>query len=265
MVIDTGAYPGIGGMLFSMIEGLLPGPYKIGALEFQFTAVVTNKASYVAYRGPWAAETFVRERIIDLVARELGIEPLEIRLRNVVTRDEPPLTMITGRSLVGITVRESLERMAELVDLPGFPAPSGRRPEREGRYLGIGIASYIEAAPGPRAVAASRSAPSDADASRGGRHACCVFTRQMPHGQSHETTLAQIAADQFGVAFEYVRVVVGDSDASRSASLPAAAGLPPWPAAPLSTPLGLAAPRCSRSPPISSRPPPRTCGVGRRG
>ena len=72
MIIDTGGYPGLGSGLPFMIEAMLPSAYKIGALEFQFTAVVTNKAPYVAYRGPWAAETFVRERIIDLVARDIG-------------------------------------------------------------------------------------------------------------------------------------------------------------------------------------------------
>ena len=109
---------------------------------------MTNKAQYVAYRGPWAAETFTRERLLDIVAHEVGIEPLELRLRNVVTRGEPPLAMITGRSLVGVTARESLERMAEIVDLPAFRARQTAAPS-EGRYLGLGVATFIEAAPGP--------------------------------------------------------------------------------------------------------------------
>ena len=71
-------------------QAMLPGPYKIAALGFESTAVVTNKATYVAYRGPWAAETFVRERVIDLIAKELGLDPLEIRLRNVAPRTSPP-------------------------------------------------------------------------------------------------------------------------------------------------------------------------------
>ena len=111
MTTDAGAYPGIGSMMGALIESMTPGPYKIGALGFERRAVITNKASYVAYRGPWAAETFLRERTIDLVARELGMEPLEIRRLNVATRDEPPLAMVTGRSLAGITVKESLDRL----------------------------------------------------------------------------------------------------------------------------------------------------------
>ena len=210
MTIDTGAYPGIGGMLPTVIELMLPGPYKIDALEFQFTAVITNKASYVAYRGPWAVETFVRERVIDLVARELGKEPLEIRLRNVVRTEGQPARMITGRSLAGLTVDESLRRIAQMVDLPAF-----RRRQLEaraaGRYIGIGVASYIEAAPGTR----SGDQPLGSEQMR--MHldddgTLVVLTGQMPHGQGHETTLAQIAADEFGVPFDAVRVVFGDSD-----------------------------------------------------
>ncbi|MGA8015893.1 MAG: xanthine dehydrogenase family protein molybdopterin-binding subunit [Candidatus Dormiibacterota bacterium] len=210
MLMDAGSYPGIGGMLGTMIRDLLPGPYRIGALAFEATAVVTNKASYIAYRGPWAAETWVRERTIDLVARELGREPLEIRLRNVVTRDQPPLTMVTGRSLAGVTARESLERMAALVDLPGFRRRQQAARER-GRHLGIGIATYIEAAPGPRAGATEPLGAERVRMRLEQDGTVLLFTPQMPHGQGHETTLAQVAADQLGVAFEDVRVVTGDS------------------------------------------------------
>src|SRR6201997_2771064 len=114
MVIDTGAYPVMGTMVPGIVEGMLPGPYKLAALGFESTAVITNKASYVASRGPWASETFVRERVLDLLPRDLGLDPLEIRLRNVAPRTSPPLAMITGRPLVGVTTQESLERVAQL-------------------------------------------------------------------------------------------------------------------------------------------------------
>ncbi|MGH7732877.1 MAG: xanthine dehydrogenase family protein molybdopterin-binding subunit, partial [Gemmatimonadales bacterium] len=103
MVIDNGAYPVMGTMVPAIVEAMLPGPYKMAALGFESTVVVTNKASYVAYRGPWASETFVRERVLDLLARDLGLDPLEVRLRNVAPRTDPPLTMVTGRPLVGVT------------------------------------------------------------------------------------------------------------------------------------------------------------------
>src|SRR5262245_10046432 len=120
MVVDTGAYPGLGLTVPDTLQAMLPGPYKLAALGFESIAAFTNKASYVAYRGPWASETFVRERVLDLIAKDLGLDPLEIRLRNVAPRTDPPALMITGRSLVGVTTTESLERLAELVDFPAF-------------------------------------------------------------------------------------------------------------------------------------------------
>jgi carbon-monoxide dehydrogenase large subunit len=210
MVMDTGAYPGLGAGLPHFIGAMLPGPYRVEALQFEFTSVVTNKASYVAYRGPWAAETFVRERAIDLVARQLGKEPIEVRLRNVVADGDQPASMVTGRSLAGINISQALETLSEAVALSDF-----RRRQAEarvhGRHLGIGIAAYIEPAPGPK----MGDAPLGAERMRMQLETdgtLVVFTGQMPHGQGHETTLAQIAADEFGVAFEDVRVVFGDSD-----------------------------------------------------
>jgi aerobic carbon-monoxide dehydrogenase large subunit len=213
MVVDTGAYPVMGTMVAGIIEMMLPGPYKLAALGFESTAVTTNKASYIAYRGPWASETFVRERVLDLLAKDLGLDPLEIRLRNLAPRTDPPFTMITGRPLAGVTARESLERIAEVVDIPAFRRRQAEERAR-GRYLGIGLATFIEAAPGPRSSEAP-SGPMGMEFMRltlADDGVVTLFTGQMPHGQSHQTTLAQIAADEFGVPFEQVRVVVGDSD-----------------------------------------------------
>src|SRR5262249_51780026 len=120
MVLDIGAYPSLGVTVPGTVEEMLPGPSKVAALGFESTAVTTNKASYVAYRGPWASETFMRERILDLIAKDLGLDPLEIRLRNVAPRTDPPAVMITGRPLAGVTTKESLERIAQLVDFPAF-------------------------------------------------------------------------------------------------------------------------------------------------
>ena len=213
MTIDTGAYPGMGGLLPAMVQSMVPGPYKIGALSFKSAAIITNKATYVAYRGPWASETWVRERVIDLIARDLGLEPLAVRTRNVVTRDEPPLEMVTGRSLVGVTARESLERVSAMINLETFRQRQAEARE-QGRYLGLGVATYIEAAPGPRTPEGGGiMGPEQMRLRLEDDGTVSLFTSQMPHGQSHQTTLAQIAADEFGVPFDQVRVVVGDSSA----------------------------------------------------
>jgi aerobic carbon-monoxide dehydrogenase large subunit len=213
MVVDTGSYPGMGAMVPATVEAMFPGPYKLAAFGFESTAVTTNKACYVAYRGPWASETFVRERVLDLIARDLGLDPLEIRLRNAAPRTDPPACMITGRPLAGITTRESLQRLAQIVDFPSFRRRQAEA-RAQGRYLGIGVATFIEAAPGPRSPAGA-SGPMGSESMRlrlDEDGIVALFTGQMPHGQSHQTTLAQIAADEFGVPFDQVRVVVGDSD-----------------------------------------------------
>jgi aerobic carbon-monoxide dehydrogenase large subunit len=213
MVIDTGAYPGLGLTVPDTMQAMLPGPYKLAALGFESIAAFTNKASYVAYRGPWASETFVRERVLDLIAKDLGLDPVEIRQRNVAPRTDPPATMVTGRPLVGVTSMESLERVAQLVDFPAFRRRQAEA-RAQGRYLGVGVATFIEAAPGPRSPEGP-SGPMGVESMRLRLEEdgiVALFTGQMPHGQSHQTTLAQIAADEFGVPFEQVRVVVGDTD-----------------------------------------------------
>ncbi len=210
IVVDAGAYPGLGGMVTNIIEGMVPGPYKIDALSFSSTSVVTNKATYVAYRGPWAAETFVRERLVDLVARELGKDPLEIRRRNLARREDNR-QMVTGRSLAGITAYESLEEVLGRIDLPAFRARQ-ETARNEGRYLGFGVATYIEPAPGTRANGPLGAEQMRMELAEDGT--VLVYTAQMPHGQSHETTLAQVVADNMGVPFEGVRILYGDSAVS---------------------------------------------------
>ena len=66
----------------------------------------SNKATYVSYRGPWATGDFLRERLLDIIARELDIDPLDVRRRNYVQRDEPPLAMLTGQPFLAVTTQE---------------------------------------------------------------------------------------------------------------------------------------------------------------
>jgi carbon-monoxide dehydrogenase large subunit len=159
------------------------------------------------------------------------MEPLEVRRRNIAYQGDNPGTMVTGRSLSSATARESLEGIAERIDLEGFRKRQAAARE-EGRYLGLGMATYIEAAPGPRGPTGGlgneqmRMRLDDDGIVK-------VFTAQMPHGQGHETTLAQIAADEFGVSMDQVKIVVGDSDqvpfgftgGSRSATMAGGAAL----------------------------------------
>src|SRR5260221_3308984 len=106
--------------------------------------------------------------------------------------------MITGRPLAGVTTRESLERIAQLVDFPAFRRRQAEARAR-GRYLGIGVATFIEAAPGPRSPEGP-SGPMGMESMRlrvEGDRIVVLFTRQMPHGQRHPTAPAHIGDHQF--------------------------------------------------------------------
>jgi carbon-monoxide dehydrogenase large subunit len=221
MTMDAGAYLGIplGAPLFArMIRTMLPGPYRFPALEFHTRILASNKATYVAYRGPWAVETFVRERMLDVVARELGISRAEVRRRNMFTAAELPARMVTGPTLdVRMSAARTLEKALEVVDFDHWEETRAAA-RAGGRRLGLGFATYIEAAPGPPGYldhfapgfsAMANCEPVDAVLEDDGT--VTLATQQMPHGQGHETTLAQVAADELGVPLDAVHVRLGDT------------------------------------------------------
>ncbi len=220
LVMNQGAYPAVpfGAAFFTRImKVMFPGTYRWDAYRLRTRIVASNKAQYVAYRGPWANETWVRERMLDVTARALGLSGAEIRQRNMITMAELPTSMITGPTLdVRMSAHTTLERAIELADLEGFAIEQAKA-RSQGRYLGLGIATFHEAAPGPPDYldhvlpggGAMSSEPSSTVLKPDGRIA--VITSQMPHGQSHETTMAQIAADQLGVGIESIDVVFGDT------------------------------------------------------
>ena len=221
LTMDQGAYPGfpLGAELYPrIIRAMIPGPYRLPALRFATTLTASNKATYVAYRGPWAVETWVRERILDIASRELDIGRDEIRLRNMIGLDELPTTMVTGPTLdVRMSARVTLERALAIAELDEWPARQAAA-RAEGRVLGLGFATFIEAAPGPPdfqdAVMPGAGGAIGGEAMRTVLErdgSVSVFTQQMPHGQGHETTLAQVAADELGVPIEQVRVRFGDT------------------------------------------------------
>jgi carbon-monoxide dehydrogenase large subunit len=224
MELDQGAYPYVGLLspLFGwIVRTVIGSAYRIDSMRWALDVYATNKASYAPYRGPWAAETLARETLVDRIAHELGLDPVEVRRRNLIRPDEQPRKLMTGPTLEGVTSLESVERAAELVDLEGFRAEQLRARE-QGRRLGIGFSTYIEPAPGPPDYWSSIGFPV------GGERAVAklepdghltVITTQAPNGQGHETTIAQVAASEFGVPMEHVRVLYGDTNAIPYSSL----------------------------------------------
>ncbi|HET6875799.1 MAG TPA: xanthine dehydrogenase family protein, partial [Acidimicrobiales bacterium] len=219
MVLDQGAYPLSGfaaAAITNLVRALLPGAYRVAAIEFDAFVVATTKATYVPYRGPWEAETWLRERLFDVVARRISVDPVELRLRNIWRDDELPRRMCTGPELTGITPRRTLLEAVEAVDYRSFRERQAAA-RAEGRYIGIGMANVLEPAPLPPSVMAAMGATAAPRTVQQARlrlepdGSCTLFTSQQPHGQGHETTLAQLVADELGVNLSAVRVVHGDT------------------------------------------------------
>ena len=123
--------------------------------------------------------------------------------------------MLTGQPFSGVTTQESIEQAARITEWDDFRARQQAARE-QGRYLGLGMASYLEAAPGPKTPGAERGGGILGDetthVSVEADGTITIITQQHPHGQGHQTTLAQVAADELGVPFESVTVRYGDTD-----------------------------------------------------
>jgi carbon-monoxide dehydrogenase large subunit len=209
---DAGAHLSIfgGGPLRNTADNL-PGPYRWDAVRFEGTVVVTNRPPTGAYRGfgqPQA--TLLRERAVDRVASELGIDPVELRRRNMIGPQEMPYRTRTLLTYETGDYPGSLERAAGIV--AGWPEPPD-----DGLARGTGYASYVElAAIGPRdgarvlGVDASTYETATVEMELDGSVRVIVGT--SPHGQGHETTFAQLVADRLGVPMEWIRSVHSDTD-----------------------------------------------------
>ena len=220
-IIDHGAYPAFpfGASLIAMLwKVYMPGPYDFDAFRLRTRIVATNKGTVVPYRGPWAHETWARERIIDVAAAELGINPGELRQRNIIGDDKLPMSMITGPDFdATMSAAKTLDRALELIDLDQIEADKAAARER-GHRIGLGIATYHEAAPGPANFADSVQPGMGMLLGEEGRATITadgrivLYTSQSPHGQSHQTTYKQVVADEFGVSMDDVEIRWGDTD-----------------------------------------------------
>jgi len=219
--LDQGAYPAfpISPVVIALLwKGYMPGAYDFKAFELTTKIVATNKGKVVPYRGPWANETWMRERMVDIVADELGLSPFDVRAKNLMREGSMPPAMISGPTLdETMSVAKTFDRALELIDMDQL-ALDRADAEARGHRLGLGMACYHEAAPGPPNFFESLQPGSDLFIAEDGRaeiHAdgrITMYTSQSPHGQSHQTTYKQVAADEFGVAMEDVEVVWGNTD-----------------------------------------------------
>ncbi len=211
-IVDCGAWNPIGSGVAYNTAVHMCGPYKIENFAASGRIAVTNKVPNAPYRGAGRPEAaFVMERVMDLVARELGLEPAEVRRRNMIRADEMPYR-------VGIPYRDGEPVVYDSGDFPGalekalnalggLPAFRNRQRDAraQGRYLGFGIGCYTEGTGvGPFESAFVRIDPSGK---------IYVASGACPQGQGMETIFAQIAADMWQVAPEDVVVALADTSA----------------------------------------------------
>ena len=215
---DSGAYSAYPqGSIFEALHvaNMFPSVYRLQDYAYSAYASATNKSTSSAYRGVGAPiTTFAMESMLDLAARELGIDPLEIRRKNLIRKEEFPYTTATGMVYEIGSYVESLEKAAELVDYEGFRREQKKLRE-SGIYRGIGICCYNEVSAFNSKSMRELGMPSPAFESANvkldpsGR--ATVFTGTHSHGQAHETTFAQIAADELGLPVESVVIRLGDT------------------------------------------------------
>jgi carbon-monoxide dehydrogenase large subunit len=210
--LSTGA-PGIPTILHGL---MLSGCYTIAAIDYTVHGVLTNTTPVDAYRGAGRPEaTYLVERAVDLVAREVGLDPAEVRRRNFIPKEKFPYTVVTGITYDSGDYHAALDRALRLVDYDGVRRHQAEA-RRQGRYVGVGLSTYVEICGlGPSPVAGAVGFQGGLYGSAVVRIAptgkVVVFIGESPHGQGEETTFAQVTADRLGVPLDDVEVIHGDT------------------------------------------------------
>ncbi len=210
------AAPGIPTILHGL---MLSGPYTIPAVKEDVYGVFTNTTPVEAYRGAGRPEaTFMLECMMDRLADQIGLDPVEVRRRNLIPKFENGHNVITGLTYDSGDYERALAKALKQVDYDKLRAEQ-RAARAKGRYIGVGVSVYVEICGlGPSQVAG-------AIGFQGGLWESAivrfhpsgkvnVFIGASPHGQGEETTFAQIIADELGVSVDDVKVIHGDTDST---------------------------------------------------
>lgn len=212
VVADLGAYHQLLTPAIPTLTGLmLSGAYKIPAIQMNVSGVFTNKMSTDAYRGAGRPEaTYVVERVMDVVAAELGLDPIEVRRRNFPRADEFPFHTATGLEYDSGDYEAALDKALKISGYQALRAQQTKA-RAEGKLMGIGVSSYVEIC----ALGPSQAMPAGGWESATVRieptGKVTVMTGASPHGQGQETSFAQIAADELGVDIGDITVIHGDT------------------------------------------------------
>lgn len=206
---DVGAYPGMGTFLPFMTRTMAPGTYDIPKIECNVKSVMTNTTPIEAYRGAGRPEaTAAIERAFDLFAVEIGMDPVEVRRRNLIGVDQFPFTTQTGAVYDCGDYVAALDLALAEADYEGLRAEqAARRAAGDPVQLGIGVAVYVEITAGP--------AGNQGEFAKVVLHndgSLTVYTGSSSHGQGHNTAWAMLASDLTGIPMDAIDVVAGDTD-----------------------------------------------------
>ena len=204
---DCGAYPHFGPLMPFMSRKLACGPYRVPRVDYEWLAFATNTNPIGPYRGAGQPEvTNGLERLLDRAAPRLGLDPVELRHRNLLRPEELPYATVTGLTYDSGDYPGALRRAAQLVDEPGVRAEQrARRARADHRELGIGFACYVSATDGRTEFGAVDVDPADGKVT--------VRCGTLSHGQSHATTIGGLVAERLGLEAGQLRYLDADTDA----------------------------------------------------
>ncbi len=208
IVQDCGAYLRFGPFLPTLTRLMASGVYDLPYCGAAYRSVVTNTTPVGAYRGAGRPEaTAAIERAVDLFAAEIGMDPAEVRRRNVVPPGAFPYTTANGAVYDTGNYPAALDAVLSASGYPGLRAEQAERRARGGPVqLGIGLATYVEITAGDYAGGETSRVVVDATG------AATVYTGSSPHGQGHQTAFAMLVTDQLGIPMDQITVIHGDTD-----------------------------------------------------
>ncbi|MEE8557634.1 MAG: xanthine dehydrogenase family protein molybdopterin-binding subunit [Myxococcota bacterium] len=214
---NVGAYQSLfGGGIAAFTPLMLPGCYRLEGISWRVTCLYTNTIATDAYRGAGRPEAaYMIEQVMDAVARELGLDPVEVRRRNLIPKEAFPYETITGNVYDSGDYEGAIDRALELFAYERARTDQ-ERARGNGELVGIGLSLFTEICglgPSTDALPLARSGTWESATIRvepSGN--AVVLTGISPHGQGQETVFAQMVADAFGLALEDVEVVHGDTD-----------------------------------------------------
>lgn len=207
VIQDSGAYAEIGAVLPFLTRIMATGVYDIGEVDFTSKSVMTNTVPVGAYRGAGRPEaTAAIERIIDVYAAKVEMDPAELRRRNLLKPEQFPLTTPTGAAMDSGEYERSLDAALQAADYEGLRAEQQRRrADGATKQLGIGLSTYVEIT-NPMANSEFGSVEILPDGS------ALAKTGSSAHGQGHHTTFAMVVSETTGIAMDRIEVRHGDTD-----------------------------------------------------